>query len=113
MLQVGILAPLLTGSENKKTPAIQDSGPAYGKVYYNGAGGTAMLGKMREDARQMDAAGGMVDCTTLARLRGQNLDIDKILENNDAYHRLKAVDGLIVTGPTGTDVNDVSVVLCG
>ena len=60
-----------------------------------------------------DAAGGMVDCTTLARLRGQNLDIDKILENNDAYHGLKAVDGLIVTGPTGTNVNDVSVALCG
>jgi len=60
-----------------------------------------------------DAAGGIVDYTTAARLREQGLDIDKILGNNDAYHGLKTVDGLIVTGPTGTNVNDVSVVLCG
>ena len=30
---------------------------------------------------------------------------------SDAYHGLKAVDGLIVTGPTGTNVNDVAVAL--
>ena len=34
-----------------------------------------------------------------------------VLANNDAYHALQAVDGLLVTGPTGTNVNDVSVVL--
>ena len=34
-----------------------------------------------------------------------------MLQDNDAYHALKAVDGLIVTGPTGTNVNDLSVVL--
>ena len=33
--------------------------------------------------------------------------------DNDAYHALKAVDGLIVTGPTGTNVNDVAVALLG
>ena len=32
-------------------------------------------------------------------------------QDNDAYHALKAIDGLIVTGPTGTNVNDLSVVL--
>ena len=31
--------------------------------------------------------------------------------DNDAYHALQAVDGLIVTGGTGTNVNDVSVLL--
>ena len=33
------------------------------------------------------------------------------LQNNDAYHALQAVDGLILTGPTGTNVNDVAVAL--
>jgi hydroxypyruvate reductase len=59
-----------------------------------------------------EAAGGMVDGETLAKLREQGLDIDKILADNDSYHGLKAVEGLIVTGPTGTNVNDVTVVLC-
>ena len=59
-----------------------------------------------------DAAGGMVDGSTVAELKQSNSDLDKILANNDAYHGLKAVDGLIITGPTGTNVNDVSVILC-
>ena len=33
------------------------------------------------------------------------------LNSNDAYHALKTVDGLIFTGPTGTNVNDISVAL--
>ena len=59
-----------------------------------------------------DAAGGMVDGETLALLKSQGKDIDKILADNDSYNGLKAVDGLIITGPTGTNVNDVSVILC-
>ena len=35
------------------------------------------------------------------------------LQNNDAYHALKAVDGLIITGATGTNVNDAAVALVG
>ena len=58
-----------------------------------------------------DAAGGWTDGTTAARLRAQGVKIFDVLRNNDAYHALKAVDGLIVTGPTGTNVNDVSVLL--
>ena len=34
-----------------------------------------------------------------------------VLRDNDAYHALKAVGGLVVTGPTGTNVNDVAVAL--
>jgi len=34
------------------------------------------------------------------------------MQNNDAYPLLKAMDALIMTGPTGTNVNDVSVLLC-
>ncbi len=60
-----------------------------------------------------DAAGGMVDGTTCAALAAQNLRIHDVLANNDAYHALKSVDGLIFTGPTGTNVNDVSVLLIG
>lgn len=60
-----------------------------------------------------DAAGGIADGQTAALLREQGLSIPQVLENNDAYHALKRVDGLIFTGPTGTNVNDVSVVLIG
>lgn len=59
-----------------------------------------------------DAAGGMVDGNTLNQLREKGLDFDHILGNNDCYHGLQAVDGLIITGPTGTNVNDVAVLLC-
>ena len=41
------------------------------------------------------------------------VDSDKYLENNDSYHALKSIDSLIITGPTGTNVNDVSVALIG
>ena len=58
-----------------------------------------------------DAAGGYVDYETAAALRAQDLDIYTVLRNNDAYHALQKVDGLIITGPTGTNVNDVSVAL--
>ena len=58
-----------------------------------------------------DAAGGIVDGQTAARLRKQGLSIHQVLENNDAYHALAKADGLIVTGPTGTNVNDVAVIL--
>jgi len=59
-----------------------------------------------------DAAGGIVDGTTTTRLRELNYDVDKILANNDSYHGLEVVDGLIITGPTGTNVNDITVILC-
>lgn len=58
-----------------------------------------------------DAAGGYADGQTLAALEKAGLDLFAVLADNDAYHALKAVDGLIVTGPTGTNVNDVAVAL--
>ncbi len=58
-----------------------------------------------------DAAGGYVDGTTDQELRDRGWDVFRTLSQNDAYHALKAVDGLIVTGPTGTNVNDVAVAL--
>ena len=58
-----------------------------------------------------DAAGGMVDGGTAAALAERGLSIHRVLADNDAYHALRAVDGLIFTGPTGTNVNDVAVAL--
>ena len=59
-----------------------------------------------------DAAGGYADGDSLCALRAAGLDLHRVLAENDAYHALKAIGGLIVTGPTGTNVNDVAVALC-
>jgi len=58
-----------------------------------------------------DAAGGWVNGATSAALKEKGIDIHQVLENNDAYHALEAVNQLIITGPTGTNVNDVAVIL--
>ncbi len=58
-----------------------------------------------------DAAGGIVDGSTVACLAEQGISIDQVLADNDAYTALGKVDGLLMTGPTGTNVNDVAVVL--
>ena len=60
-----------------------------------------------------DAAGGYVDGDTAAALAAKGWNVFDTLQNNDAYHALQAVDGLIITGATGTNVNDVAVVLIG
>ena len=54
-----------------------------------------------------DAAGGYVDGDSFDALREKGLVLHEVLRNNDAYHALRAVGGLIVTGPTGTNVNDL------
>ncbi len=58
-----------------------------------------------------DAAGGYADGGTCARLAAQGISIPAILADNDAYRALAACGGLIVTGPTGTNVNDIAVLL--
>ena len=60
-----------------------------------------------------DAAGGYVDGETFAALTEKGWNVFNILQNNDAYHALQAVEGLIITGATGTNVNDVAVALIG
>ena len=54
-----------------------------------------------------DAAGAIVDHSTLERADQFSLDAGKYLENNDSYHFFEAMDDLIKTGPTGTNVMDV------
>ena len=58
-----------------------------------------------------NAAGGYVDGQTDAALRTAGWDVFAALQNNDAYHALQAIGSLLITGPTGTNVNDVSVAL--
>ena len=47
----------------------------------------------------------------MKELAGNGLTVDAVLGNNDAYHALQKTGGLIMTGPTGTNVNDVAVAL--
>ena len=54
-----------------------------------------------------DAAGGLVDSTTVARGRALNLDAVSYLVDNNALPYLQAVGDLLVTGPTRTNVNDL------
>src|SRR5215212_2282002 len=58
-----------------------------------------------------DAAGGIVDGKTSQRIRDAGMDPDGALSDNDSYATLEAGEALVVTGPTGTNVNDVRVAL--
>ncbi|MCI7639877.1 MAG: glycerate kinase [Clostridiales bacterium] len=58
-----------------------------------------------------DAAGGYVDGQSNAELTAKGLSVFEVLKENDAYQALQGIGGLIVTGPTGTNVNDVAVAL--
>jgi hydroxypyruvate reductase len=59
-----------------------------------------------------DAAGGIVDGETMVRLREKGIDVEEVLNNNDSYHALEASGDLLKTGPTGTNVNDLMILLC-
>lgn len=58
-----------------------------------------------------EAAGGYVDYETKDTLESHGILIYDVLADNDAYHALAKCGGLIVTGPTGTNVNDVAIAL--
>ena len=60
-----------------------------------------------------DAAGGCATGETVKRMRRKGVDAVAALENNDAFHALQASGNLLFTGPTGTNVNDVAVLLIG
>jgi len=59
-----------------------------------------------------DAAGGIVTGEFAGKAREMGLSIEAALADNDAYTMLKEMDALLMTGPTGTNVNDVCVILC-
>lgn len=83
-----------------------------GAKLLDGLAGTALfsLGSDGTDG-PTDAAGGIVTGETAGTLREAGVDIDRVLKDNDAYHALAKADGLIFTGPTGTNVNDLTVLL--
>ena len=60
-----------------------------------------------------DAAGGLVDGTTAHRLQELGIDITEELRANNAYPTLDACSDLVRTGPTGTNVNDLLLLICG
>jgi len=60
-----------------------------------------------------DAAGAWVDGRTMARSRALGLDPQAALARNDVYPFFAALGDLVITGPTGTNVNDVVIILIG
>jgi hydroxypyruvate reductase len=58
-----------------------------------------------------DAAGALVDSSTAARAQAAGLSAPHFLEDNDAYTFFEALGDLIHTGPTGTNVGDLQVIL--
>ncbi len=60
-----------------------------------------------------DAAGGIVDGGTVARMRKSGAEPESLLANNDSHAALKLSGDLLVTGATGTNVADVQILLLG
>jgi hydroxypyruvate reductase len=58
-----------------------------------------------------DAAGAIADSQTVKRAKEKGIDPEKYLENNDSYNFFKKLDDLLITGPTGTNVMDLRIIL--
>ena len=58
-----------------------------------------------------DAAGGIIDDSSILKLQNQNLKIQTYLDNNDSYNFLKKIDSLYKTGPSGTNMADIQILL--
>ncbi len=58
-----------------------------------------------------DAAGGIVDQQTIARMRNATIEPKQYLANNDTYHALQISEDLLITGATGTNVADLQILL--
>ena len=58
-----------------------------------------------------DAAGAIADSHTQSRFQEAGISLDTCLERHDAYNGFWQTGGLIMTGPTGTNVNDLTVLL--
>ena len=58
-----------------------------------------------------DNAGAFVSPDTLARAQSAGMKVDQYLDRNDAYGFFEPLGGLVVTGPTHTNVNDFRAIL--
>jgi glycerate 2-kinase len=78
----------------------------------DGAGGITLLSAGSDGTDgPTDAAGAIVDGQTIETARTGGLDPRRYLENNDSYNFFKKIDGLLITGPTGTNVMDIQVLV--
>ena len=77
------------------------------------AGATAALASVGTDGIDgpTDAAGAIVDSTTLERALSAKLNPESFLQRNDAYRFFAPLDDLVITGPTGTNVGDLQIIL--
>ena len=66
---------------------------------------------MQCDALPTDAAGAILDAEVHHNASQQQLDVGDYLTRNDAYRFFEQTGGLLKTGPTGTNVCDVRVVV--
>lgn len=60
-----------------------------------------------------DAAGAIVDGETVKKARAIGLNPEEYLNNNDSYNFFKKIGGLFITGPTGTNVMDIQIMVIG
>jgi hydroxypyruvate reductase len=80
---------------------------------FSQADGLGVLGSIGTDGIDgpTDAAGALADSTTIDRARGAGLMPARYLSDNNAYAFFEALGDLIHTGPTGTNVGDLQVIL--
>ena len=58
-----------------------------------------------------DAAGALADGNTIRHTQTLQLDAEKLLAHNDSYTAFEKLGDLIFTGPTGTNVNDIFIIV--
>lgn len=119
LLEQGKKVLLFSGGE--LTVTVKDAGGDGGPnqeyllamaIALNGAKGIQVLSCDTDGVDgSKDVAGGFIDGSTLEVARDKGLSPQSYLDNHDSYHFLKAVDSLIVTGPTRTNVNDFRVIV--
>ena len=73
------------------------------------------LGHDHQSCRGRDGrsppAGAIADWTTIERARNLGLDAREFLDRSDSYSFFEKLNGLIVTGPTGTNVRDLRILI--
>ena len=104
------LVPLLADLVAESPPRPRGAAPWPG---LHGGGSDVAVASIGTDGVDgpTDAAGALVDSTTHDRAAAMGLAPAQFLDNNDSYHFFSALDDLIRTGPTGTNVGDLQVVL--
>jgi len=122
--EAGGAAALIAGGENTVTlpgssvrAGAQAGGPsqeaALAAAVRLADGGPACVLCMDSDGSDgpTDAAGGLVDDLTAGEARERGLDLEAALTSHASHECLRTLGGLVVSGPTGTNVNDLKIAL--